>query len=874
MTITDDPGRALLTRIWTDLDGDAAQTLAVADPQHPVPLAARTDVASLSWASVAAASLAAATLAGGQDAELDPERIAVSYSSERHLRLDGRTIEVWAPLSGFFRSSDGWVRTHGNYPHHAAALRRGLGLASDADRDAVAAALRGMPAGVATQAITAAGGLCVGVAHENPVVDAELRRTPIVQLARIGNAPPRARDRVPIDAPLRGIRVLDLTRVIAGPVATRTLALLGADVLRIDPPQLPEPEWQHLDSGHGKRSTLLDLSADADRARFERLLDSADVVVTRLPCACPGASRAEPQALAARHPGLVVARLTAWGAEGQTGDRRGFDSLVQAASGIAWIESVDGDRPGALPAQALDHSAGYLLAAGTLVALGRRDAEGGSWSVDVSLRRVAAETARAGAHHSTRAERSPLDATPHLQAFAVDGLAVTTTAPAPAFGAARRPSLRRDAGVANAGVERRVDAEVLVVGAGPAGLAVAACLKRAGSTPSCSIAVNRRATRGGARYERLHLHTPRAQSALPGTPHSGDPSAGGSPRTTWPSTCATTHAGTTGSRRVSARRFGGSIATERAGRRHLDGGTVTARQVVIARATAAPPSAGAGPAGRVPRRDRPRVAVSQRGAVRRQDVLVVGAGNTGAEIAADLAERCAAACGSRSGRRRTSFRVSSGPVPTTLLAIAMEYSPAWLVDPSTASCSGPSSATSRGTACPRHARAWWLRPVPPASRRRSMSGWWPRCAPVASPRSPPSTGSKAPRWCSIDGTRFAPDAVIAATGYTTGLAPLVGHLGVLDARGDPLVTGRRSLPIAPGLRFVGLSNPLKGQLFQIRLDARAARADDRQGAARCLSGTGAARTPHLHGPVTSATVMQPPHRARRWQHPIREVLRS
>ena len=73
----------------------------------------------------------------------------------------------------------------------------------------------------------------------------------------------------------------------------------------------------------------------------------------------------------------------------------------------------------------------------------------------------------------------------------------------------------------------------------------------------------------------------------------------------------------------------------------------------------------------------------------------------------------------------------------------------------------------------------------------------------------------------VDGTRFAPDVVIAATGYTTGLRPLVGHLGVLDAKGSPRVTGARSLPAAAGMRFVGLSNPLKGQLFQIRLDARA-----------------------------------------------------
>ena len=312
MTAAADPGRDLLDRIWADLGGDAARTRAVRDSSHRVPLPASTDAASLAWAGVAAASLAAAVLAGGGEVALDADRIAVAYTSEKHLRLGGEPPAVWAPLSGFFRSSDGWVRTHGNYPHHAAALRRGLGLTSDAGAEAAASALRGMPAGVATQAITAAGGLCVGVAHENPIVDAELRTTPIVELARTADEDPRTRDPGPVEAPLRGIRVLDLTRVIAGPVSTRTLALLGADVLRIDPPQLPEPEWQHLDSGHGKHSTLLDLSAAADRERFERLLSTADVVVTGYRARALDAARAQsrrPHRAASRAGGRPAHRL-------------------------------------------------------------------------------------------------------------------------------------------------------------------------------------------------------------------------------------------------------------------------------------------------------------------------------------------------------------------------------------------------------------------------------------------------------------------------------------------------------------------------------------------------------------------------------------
>ena len=208
-------------------------------------------------------------------------------------------------------------------------------------------------------------------------------------LERMGDAPIDALPDTTVDAPARGIRVLDLTRVIAGPIATRTLALWGADVLRIDPPQLPEIAAQHLDTGAGKRSALLDL--DAQHELFETLLEGADVVVTGYRSGALDRFGLEPSALAARHPGIVVARLSAWGNTGPFADRRGFDSIVQAATGITWIESLDPQKPGAMPAQALDHSAGYLLAAGVTSALRKRMDEGGSWLVETSLARVAAE---------------------------------------------------------------------------------------------------------------------------------------------------------------------------------------------------------------------------------------------------------------------------------------------------------------------------------------------------------------------------------------------------------------------------------------------------------------------------------------------------
>jgi crotonobetainyl-CoA:carnitine CoA-transferase CaiB-like acyl-CoA transferase len=95
-----------------------------------------------------------------------------------------------------------------------------------------------------------------------------------------------------------------------------------------------------------------------------------------------------PQALAERRPGVVVAQVSAWGAYGPWRERRGFDSLVQVATGIAVVEG-SAERPGALPAQALDHGTGYLLAAGVLRALTERAEDGGSRFVRLALTRTA-----------------------------------------------------------------------------------------------------------------------------------------------------------------------------------------------------------------------------------------------------------------------------------------------------------------------------------------------------------------------------------------------------------------------------------------------------------------------------------------------------
>ncbi len=409
------PVAQVVERLWADLGIPPHRVVA---PPHPVPLPSRLSTADLAWASVHAVRSAA-----GIDDELDPDRIALSYRSDRHLLLDGEAPEVWSPYSGFWRTSDGWVRTHGNYPHHAERLLRGLGLGADIDARGIATTLEHLSTSDAVDAITREGGLCVAVAREDPSVDARLRATPLVAVDRIDSPDRLPADPDPGNLPLAGVRVLDLTRVIAGPVCTRTLALLGADVLRIDPPQLAEPDWQHLDTGHGKRSARLDARSE----RFDALLQSADVVVLGYRPSALSRLGLSPHELVARHPGLVVAQLSAWGEDRP--ELAGFDSLVQAASGISWIESADGEVPGALPAQALDHSAGYLLAAAVIEVVNRRRAEGGSWILRTSLRRVAAELLGMPRHTEPETERA-VDAASHVASFDVSGVTLTTVRPA------------------------------------------------------------------------------------------------------------------------------------------------------------------------------------------------------------------------------------------------------------------------------------------------------------------------------------------------------------------------------------------------------------------------------------------------------------
>ncbi|PZU40279.1 MAG: hypothetical protein DI573_04465 [Microbacterium sp.] len=444
----------------------AEQSAAIHVPLSMPAWRSRLRVGELAMNSVALASLAMNVVRAARSGDRAPApvrvsaaRVAASFGSERVFRIDGATPTVWSPLSGFWRTADGWVRTHGNYPHHESRLRRLLGLSDSIDSSRVTerAAAR-----IATwrnldleHAAYESGALAVAVRtadawRQHPVALEHAAQPLLTQWLGDPHTP---RPWPSIDgAPLAGIRVLDLTRVIAGPVGTRDLALAGADVLRVDSPRLPEIPWQHLDTGQGKRSTLLDLDVARDRRCFDDLLERADVLVLGYRPDALARLGLEPAALASRYPALITAELSAWGTAGPWQDRRGFDSLVQAASGIALAESTTGDAPGALPVQALDHSAGHLLAASVATALARQRATGRSTHVRIALARLAQELLAGGepSAHDGESPRGagdggpePAETTVTQTVHAPDGPhRVTTAAPVLAFDAAPTPYLR------------------------------------------------------------------------------------------------------------------------------------------------------------------------------------------------------------------------------------------------------------------------------------------------------------------------------------------------------------------------------------------------------------------------------------------------
>ncbi|MDF3836566.1 CoA transferase [Cupriavidus basilensis] len=365
-----------------------------ADPVLPSSFAVGTAAqASLGAAALAAAALWQQRSGRWQDVAVEMRHALAEFRSERYLRVDGAPWpEFRDPLSRLFRCGDGrWVRLHANFPHHRDGVLRLLGCANDVA--AVQAALQKWEAEAFETAASEAG-LVVAAMRSFEAWDRHpqgqaLHGMPPLTIERIGEAPPQPLPDLPATGarPLTGVRVLDFTRIIAGPVAGRTLAAHGADVLLVTAAHLPAIMPLVIDTGRGKRSCQLDLRDPDDKHAMHKLLHGADVLIQGYRPQGLAELGVGPQAAARARPGIVYVTLSAYGHTGPWAGKRGFDSLVQTASGFnhAEAQAAGSDTPQPLPAQVLDHAAGYLLALGAMAALHRRAGEGGSWHVRVSL---------------------------------------------------------------------------------------------------------------------------------------------------------------------------------------------------------------------------------------------------------------------------------------------------------------------------------------------------------------------------------------------------------------------------------------------------------------------------------------------------------
>jgi crotonobetainyl-CoA:carnitine CoA-transferase CaiB-like acyl-CoA transferase len=370
----------------------ACVQLVGSDPVYPSSFA----VGTAAQATIAAAALAACELGHVRGTPRQQVEVDIAHAAAECLgwfSLDGQVPEAWDKFSGLYRTRDGWVRVHANFAHHREGALRLLGLdpATAQRKDAEQALLQWDA--LAFEQAAADAGLVVAALRSFAQWDASpqgqaIAAQALMTFTRIGEAQPLPLPALRADQrPLEGVRVLDLTRILAGPVGGRALAAYGADVLLLNAPHLPNIE-AIADTSRGKRSAWLDLRGEAGRAGMAALLRDAHVMVQGYR---PGALQQlgfGAQEAAALRPGIVYVSLSAYGTQGPWGGRRGFDSLVQTATGFNLAEAEAAgtpDQPRALPMQILDQASGYLIAFGAAAALARQQREGGSWHVQVAL---------------------------------------------------------------------------------------------------------------------------------------------------------------------------------------------------------------------------------------------------------------------------------------------------------------------------------------------------------------------------------------------------------------------------------------------------------------------------------------------------------
>jgi crotonobetainyl-CoA:carnitine CoA-transferase CaiB-like acyl-CoA transferase len=377
---------------WSDDRARAVEISSETDPILPTPFRiGETSAAALAAVGLAVSDIWTLRTGRSQQVAVDARQATASLRSGHYMQMEGAPVSTERnTVMGVYPARNGrWSYLHCNFPNHRAAALSVLGVPED--REAVRKAVAGWDALELEEAIIAAKGaggmvrtMDEWAKHPQAAAIASL---PLMEIVKTGESAP---EKLPDGhRPLSGIRVLDLTRVLAGPTCARTLAEHGADVLKITGAHLPNLGYQEYDTGHGKLSAHLDLREARDVETLRGLVRDADVFSQGYRPGTLGARGFSPEALAKLRPGIVIVSLCAFGHVGPWASRRGFDTVVQTVSGITSRqgELFPGAEPGPqfYPVSAIDYLTGYLMAFGAIVALTRRAREGGSWLVRISL---------------------------------------------------------------------------------------------------------------------------------------------------------------------------------------------------------------------------------------------------------------------------------------------------------------------------------------------------------------------------------------------------------------------------------------------------------------------------------------------------------
>ncbi|ETN42643.1 uncharacterized protein HMPREF1541_01800 [Cyphellophora europaea CBS 101466] len=391
-----------LNYIWTALDLPPTATNKVQLPGRPCGTPTSFQVPALAQVTIALSATAAALIHTSRNDHAELPTITVfaneaciEFKSERFYTIDGQPpSKESSSIGGLHRTSDGWVRIHDSFPHHREAAYRLIGLAPPASPEEIKQKIATLKA-VELESQAFRTGAIVGALRSYAQWDASPQAASVsdhpLSVRKIADGPKGWPAHLGAGQKkcLAGLKVLEMTRVIAAPVAGRTLAAHGADVMWVTSPKLPDLPVLDRDTARGKRTVQLDLDQEADMEKLRELLGDVDVFIQSYRPGSLVMKGLSPERLArVSKNGVVYASLSAWGTEGPWAGYRGFDSIVQTVSGLNVAEAEyhgQGEPSKVLPCQALDHASGYLLAFGIMAALYKRATEGGSYLVEVSL---------------------------------------------------------------------------------------------------------------------------------------------------------------------------------------------------------------------------------------------------------------------------------------------------------------------------------------------------------------------------------------------------------------------------------------------------------------------------------------------------------